>query len=143
MWSAAERVAPGGSVVVQSQSPDHYVFEACARQDLHAFYRRELSFRGELGYPPFRRLAIVTASAPDGSVMRRLADDVTAALRATPRLTVYPPTPDRRDRQRRIVVKGHGDLAVLLADALAEFRRPGPKSRGIIDIEVDPVEWPS
>ena len=30
-----------------------------------------------------------------------------------------------------------------LASALEEFRGPRPKSRGIIDVEVDPVEWPS
>ncbi|HEV8472081.1 MAG TPA: primosomal protein N' [Methylomirabilota bacterium] len=143
LWAAAERLAPGGALVVQSQSPEHYAFDACARQDLAAFYRRELSFRGELGYPPFRRLAIVTVTAPGATEMRRLADDVAAALLGSPRLTVYPPTPDRRDRARRIVVKGHADVATALADALAEFRRPRPKSRGIMDVEVDPVEWPS
>jgi primosomal protein N' len=143
LWAAAERLAPGGALVVQSQSPEHYAFDACARQDLAAFYRRELSFRGELGYPPFRRLAIVTVTAPGATEMRRLADDVAAALLGSPRLTVYPPTPDRRDRTRRIVVKGHADVATALADALAEFRRPRPKSRGIMDVEVDPVEWPS
>jgi primosomal protein N' (replication factor Y) (superfamily II helicase) len=143
LWAAAERVAPGGGLVAQSQTPEHYVFEACARQELGIFYRRELSFRGELGYPPFRRLAIVTVSAPDAAVMRRLADDVAAALTGLDGVTAYPPAPDRRDRARRIVVKGHANLAAILAESLAEFRGPRPKSRGIIDIEVDPVEWPS
>jgi primosomal protein N' (replication factor Y) len=143
LWAAAERIAPGGSLVVQSQNPEHYVFEACAGQDLDLFYRRELSFRGELGYPPFRRLAIVTLTAPEGSVMRRLADEIAGVLGGIKGLTVYPPAPDRRDRARRIVVKGHADLAIVLAQALAEFRGSRPKSRGIMDIEVDPVEWPS
>jgi primosomal protein N' (replication factor Y) len=143
LWAAAERVAPGGGLVVQSQTPGHYVFDACARQDLAAFYRHEMKFRGELGYPPFRRLAIVTITAPAAADARRLADAVGAALAAAPALTVYPAVSARRERERRIVVKGHADLASRLAEALADFRRPRPKSRGIMDVEVDPVEWPS
>jgi primosomal protein N' (replication factor Y) len=143
LWAAAERVAPGGGLVVQSQTPEHYLFDACARQDLRAFYRPELKFRGELGYPPFRRLAIITISAPSPTDTRRVADDVAAALIAAPALTVYGPAAARRERAQRIVVKGHADLASRLGEALGDFRRPRPKSRGIIDVEVDPVEWPS
>ena len=144
LWGAAERVVPGGGIIVQSQTPGHYVFEALAAQDLGAFYRREMKFRGELGYPPFRRLAIITVTAPSAVDMGRLADEIVAALASvSSALTVYGPAPARRDRARRIVVKGHADLAAQLGGALAEFRRPRPKSRGIIDVEVDPVEWPS
>jgi hypothetical protein len=41
------------------------------------------------------------------------------------------------------VVKGDPELAVALAAALEDFRGPRPRSRGIIEVEVDPVEWPS
>jgi radical SAM superfamily enzyme YgiQ (UPF0313 family) len=41
------------------------------------------------------------------------------------------------------VVKGDGELPIVLAAALEDFRGPRPRSRGIIDVEVDPVEWPS
>src|SRR2546428_7251694 len=78
LWAAAERVAPGGALVVQSQTPEHYVFEACARQDLGAFYRQEMKFRGELGYPPFPRLAIVSVTASSAVQTRRPGDDVPA-----------------------------------------------------------------
>src|SRR5437867_2036605 len=143
LWGAAERVAAGGGLIVQSQTPAHYVFEAFARQDLAAFYRHEMKFRGELGYPPFRRLAIITVTAASAAAMRTLADEIAAALTSVSTFTVYGPASARRDRARRIVVKGHADLASRLGEALADFRRPRPKSRGIIDVEVDPVEWPS
>jgi primosomal protein N' (replication factor Y) (superfamily II helicase) len=139
MWAAAERVGAGGALVLQSQNPGHYALDAVARQELAAFYRAELKFRAELGYPPFRRLAVVTVTAGE----RRLADEIAAALRASSRLTVYPPVADRRQRARRIVVKGHADLPAALAAALEDFRGPRPRRRGIIDVEVDPVEWPS
>ena len=139
MWAAAERVGAHGALVLQSQNPGHYALDAVARQELAAFYRAELKFRAELGYPPFRRLALITITGGE----RRLADEVAAALRASSRLAVYPPIAERRERARRIVVKGHADLPGALAAALEEFRGPRPRSRGIMDVEVDPLEWPS
>jgi primosomal protein N' (replication factor Y) (superfamily II helicase) len=140
-WAAAERVAADGAVIIQSQNPGHYAFEAVARQNLGEFYRQELKFRAELGYPPFRRLAVVTACAGQPDETRRMADAVGAALRGRKSLTVYPPVPDRRDRARRIVVKGDGELPRLLDEALRDFKTPSA-GRGMIDVEVDPVEWP-
>src|SRR5215470_3435860 len=140
-WAAAERVAVDGAVIIQSQNPGHYAFEAVARQSLHEFYPQELKFRAELGYPPFRRLAVVSARAGQPDDTRRLAEAVGAALRGSKGLTVYPPIADRSDRIRRIVTKGGADLPGLLDDALRDFKAPSA-GRGIIDVEVDPVEWP-
>jgi primosomal protein N' (replication factor Y) (superfamily II helicase) len=143
LWAAAERVAADGALVLQSQSPEHYVVDAAVRQDRAAFYRHELKFRGELGYPPFRRLAIVTVSAKTAAALRGLTDDVAAAVATDRALTAYPPAPDRRDRLRRIVIKGRDDLAVRLGAVLADLRRPRPRSQGTVEVEVDPVEWPT
>ncbi len=140
-WAAAERVAADGAVIIQSQNPGHYAFEAVARQNLQEFYRQELKFRAELGYPPFRRLAVVTARAGQPDETRRLAEAVGAALRGSKGLTVYPPVPDRSDRARRIVAKGDADLPRQLDEALRDLKTPSA-GRGIIDVEVDPVEWP-
>src|SRR5437867_3110514 len=97
--------------------------------------------RAELGYPPFRRLAVVTTRAREAAETSRLAQAIGAALRGGAGLTVYPPVADRRDRAHRIVVKGDTDLPRLLEEALREFKTPRSASRGIIDVEVDPVEW--
>jgi len=140
-WAAAERVAADGALIIQSQNPEHYAFGAVARQNLHEFYQHELTFRAELGYPPFRRLAVVTTRAREAAETSRLAQAIGAALRGGAGLTVYPPVADRRDRAHRIVVKGDTDLPRLLEEALREFKTPRSASRGIIDVEVDPVEW--
>jgi len=142
LWAAAERVGAAGQVIIQSQHPSHYAFDAVARQDLAGFYKHELKFRAELGYPPFRRLAFVTARGRTPAETAALAEQASAALAAASELTVYPPLPDRRERMRRIVVKGRADLPRRLEGALASFREGGAPRRGIIDVEVDPLEWP-
>ena len=81
----------------------------------------------------------MTATAPAAAA--RLADEVYASARASTRLTVYPPVADRRPRVRRMVIKGGPDLPAAIEEALAAFRVARPKSRGNIDVEVDPVEW--
>jgi primosomal protein N' (replication factor Y) len=42
---------------VQTYNPDHYAVRAASRHDYAAFAARELAFRREHGYPPYRRLA--------------------------------------------------------------------------------------
>lgn len=53
----AGRSLLGGQVIVQSYRPEHYAIQAARLHDYWDFSRQELSFRRELGYPPFRRLA--------------------------------------------------------------------------------------
>jgi primosomal protein N' (replication factor Y) len=143
LWAAAERVRPAGRVVIQSQNPSHYAYDAVSRQDLASFYRHELEFRRELGYPPFRRLAVIAARGASREASDLLAEEVVAALRGDPTLTVYPPAPEGKRRSRHVVVKGARDLPGRLRAALREFRAPARRTRGIIEVEVDPIEWPS
>ena len=46
-----------GRVVVQSLMPDHYAIARALAHDGEGFYREELAFREEAGYPPFAYLA--------------------------------------------------------------------------------------
>jgi primosomal protein N' (replication factor Y) len=141
LWAAAERVRPDGRLIVQSQNPSHYAFAALIGQDLGSFYERELAFRRELGYPPFRRLAVVTLRGRTGEESEQLAADVAAALRGGPDLTVYPPH-GARGRTRQVVVKGDRNLPAILGSALGAWP-PSSRTRGIMTVEVDPVQWPS
>jgi primosomal protein N' (replication factor Y) len=47
----------GGRVILQTYHPDHYAVVAAAAHDYIGFATRELAFRREQGYPPYRRLA--------------------------------------------------------------------------------------
>ncbi len=46
----------GGRAILQTYEPDHYIIRAAAAHDFDGFYTREIAYRRELGYPPFRRL---------------------------------------------------------------------------------------
>ncbi len=67
---AGREVRPG-TVYVQTRIPDHPVIEAVARDDYAAFAEAELRGRQEVGYPPFRRLALVQISSREPAVAAR------------------------------------------------------------------------
>jgi primosomal protein N' (replication factor Y) len=52
----AGRSPLGGEVILQTFQPEHYAIQAAAKHDYAAFYRQELAYRRQLGYPPFAQL---------------------------------------------------------------------------------------
>lgn len=69
----AGRRSGGADVVIQSYSPDHYTIQHAARHDYPGFYRDEISFRRQHGYPPFKRIV---------RLLYRHTDDVEANIAA-------------------------------------------------------------
>jgi primosomal protein N' (replication factor Y) (superfamily II helicase) len=51
-----------GRVVIQTYSPEHYAIRAAAQHDYSTFFKRELEYRREFGYPPFSELACLMFS---------------------------------------------------------------------------------
>lgn len=45
-----------GKVIIQTYNPDHYSLAFAKEHDFIGFYKQEISFRKEMGYPPFKRL---------------------------------------------------------------------------------------
>lgn len=143
LWAAAEKVAEGGRVVIQTQHPTHYAIRAAADQDLAGFYKQEIGFRSELGYPPFRRLCLITVRSRADGTAKRLALELEQELRGLGGLTVYPPAPlgrSPRAPRRQIVLKGGNDLPALLSSLLGPGRQRRSGGRGIIEVEMDPVD---
>jgi primosomal protein N' (replication factor Y) len=60
---AGRRSEQRGQVVLQTYVPDHYVIRAAAQHDYLDLYRRELAFRRQQSYPPFRPLIRLLFSA--------------------------------------------------------------------------------
>ena len=143
LWAAAEKVAGGGRIVIQTQHPTHYAVRAAADQDPAGFYKHELGFRSELGYPPFRRLCLLTIRSRTEGVAKRLAHELEQKLSTLGGLTVYPPAPlGRSPRAPRwqIALKGGDDLPARLSPLLGPSRERRSDGRGIIEVEMDPVD---
>jgi primosomal protein N' (replication factor Y) len=76
----AGRSSLGGQVILQSYLPEHYAIQAASRHDQLSFYKQELEFRRQLGYPPFTRLMRLEyrhrLSEQAESAANRMADQI-------------------------------------------------------------------
>ena len=52
-----------GTVLIQTLVPEHYAISHAVRHDYEGFCREELTYRRELGYPPFAHLVAFTLSS--------------------------------------------------------------------------------
>ena len=144
LWAAAEATGAGGRLIVQTLHPDHYALAAVRDGSREAFYGRELEFRAELGYPPFRRLCQISALGKAAAGARALLDEVSDTLRGIPELTIYPAMALGRAgaasaARMRFVVKGPADLPRRIGPALRPFLERGRRSHGMVEIEMDPL----
>ncbi|MGB9081064.1 MAG: primosomal protein N', partial [Desulfuromonadaceae bacterium] len=69
-----------GRVVVQALDPDHYAIRSAAGHDAAGFYRQELEFRREAGYPPFAFLAAFAISGLSEQAVSAQADATARTL---------------------------------------------------------------
>jgi len=72
----------GGRVILQTYHPTHYAIRAAAGHDYAAFYQHELTYRRDLGYPPFRRLAKLLFQDKDDAQAAAHAERAAQILRA-------------------------------------------------------------
>lgn len=54
-----------GLVIIQTFSPNHYVFEFVKEHDHQGFSEKELEFREKLNYPPFSRIVAMVIESKD------------------------------------------------------------------------------
>lgn len=71
----------GGRVIVQTFSPDHYAIRAASHHDYAEFFQREMRYRRELGYPPFRQLVRLVYTHPYPERAEREAQVLAKQLR--------------------------------------------------------------
>ncbi|MFQ5899121.1 MAG: primosomal protein N' [Candidatus Methylomirabilia bacterium] len=143
LWAAAERLGGRGKLVVQTQHPEHYAIRAVAAQALGDFYKPELRFRAELGYPPFRRLCLLIVRGRHAAQTTRLAQECWRELDRLGGLTVFPPASagsKARSSRWRIMVRGGGDLPERIRPVLAPLLDRSRARRDMVEVEMDPLE---
>jgi primosomal protein N' (replication factor Y) len=114
----------GGRVILQTYHPDHYAVVAAAAHDYAGFAAREMAFRREQGYPPYRRLAKLTYEDTSPSRAKTESETLAAELRdvlsqrglaTTDLIGPVPPFFTRlRGRYRWQILLRHADPAGLL-----------------------------
>ena len=102
----AGRGVKAGRVIVQTYSPENYAIKAAARHDYAAFYRQEIDYRREYGYPPFSQFIRLVYTHTNDSLCRREAERVGNLLReakkagSAPDLSLIGPVPAFASRLR-------------------------------------------
>jgi primosomal protein N' (replication factor Y) len=87
-----------GEVIVQTDYPDHPLYEALATHDYDRFAEALLAERERLDLPPYAYLALLTAEAPRKEAVTSFLQDAVERGRALVaaanlRCEVYPPVP--------------------------------------------------
>ena len=138
-----------GRVVVQAADPEHYAIRAAAEHDAAGFYRQELEFRREAGYPPFAYLASFALSglteqtvSEQAGVTARLLAGLKSTLKIRVEILGPVPSPIYRLRnrfRRQILLKApnRSDLHRLIAS----WRQQEAIVSGVrISVDIDPVD---
>lgn len=77
----AGRSPLGGQVILQTFQPEHYVIQAAGAHSYRDFYRQEVGFRRELGYPPFARLVRLEFRGQDSPKVKAAAQKIAKLIR--------------------------------------------------------------
>lgn len=137
----AGRSARGGKAIVQTYAPEHYAIQLAAGHDYNGFFDRELRFRREAGYPPYRPLIRLLFSGENAKTAQEASEKFAALLRDQIRregvldVDVIGPAPAFFQRLRgryrwHILLKGRGAHELLAAYP------PPPNWR----IDVEPID---
>ncbi|MDD2580496.1 MAG: primosomal protein N' [Desulfuromonadaceae bacterium] len=138
-----------GRVIVQALDTEHYAIKAAAEHDAAGFYRQELEFRREAGYPPFAHLAAFAVSGLSEQAVSAQADTTARLLMQLKsemklRVEILGPAPSpiyrlRNRFRRQILLKGanRSELHRLLK---AWRQRTATVSTVRISVDIDPVD---
>lgn len=86
----------GGALYVQSSRPTEPLLVTALAGHYASFAQRELRTRRALGYPPFRRLVVITSAAPATASLRHEAEQITAFIQEQWHAPVAGPLVDHR-----------------------------------------------
>jgi primosomal protein N' len=69
-----------GEVFVQAFAPFHPAIQYARRHDFNGFYEQEIEFRGQLKYPPFSRVALITLKGRNEEKVQFVAEHLKETL---------------------------------------------------------------
>ncbi|MDY0072622.1 MAG: primosomal protein N' [Thauera sp.] len=138
-----------GEVLIQTEYPQHPLYQHLAKHDFSAFARQELQARRSAGFPPFSHQAMLRADAPALETAleflqhaRRLGEELAGA-----ELMIYDPVPmrmsrlARRERAQLLVEAGARPVLQAFLRGWMEALYRQRKAHGLRwQLDVDPLE---
>ena len=119
------------------------MFKAIFAGDPDIFYSEELKFRKQLGFPPYKHLALVKLRGKDPVNVRKAAEDLFSNLKSGDKivkaLSLNPGNPEklRGNFYWQVLLRSKNALSisVFLKNNLKDFRHSGI----IVTVDVDPI----
>ncbi|MFW9611121.1 MAG: primosomal protein N' [Fluviibacter sp.] len=151
----AGRAAHPGRVIVQTEHPEHPLYQCLLRHDVPAFLEQELTARQQAGFPPYASQAIVRAEAKHLDTVLGFLQQIRLLVpcEAHPEVFIYDPVPMRMvklaGRERaQLLIESSSRVALqnLLNDWLPRISAGRGMTRGHAAggvrwaVEVDPLE---
>jgi len=130
-----------GQALFQTRHPDHYAVNCAARQDYVRFYESEIKLRQSLGYPPFRRLALVRIISHDARACEQAGELIRRGLSAHEGVEIMGPIPAFRKKKRNqfiylLLVRAKRDVSLSRVIDRRSLDLPGVR----VDLDIDPLE---
>ena len=151
----AGRAAHPGRVIVQTEHPEHPLYQCLLRHDVPAFLQQELTARQQAGFPPYASQAIVRAEAKQLDTVLGFLQQIRLLVpcEAHHEVFLYDPVPMRMvklaGRERaQLLIESPSRIALqnLLNDWLPRISAGRGMTRGHAPggvrwaVEVDPLE---
>ncbi len=141
----AGRAQKPGRAVIQTYQPDSPAMQAIAAADRDGFLALEKDARGEMGLPPYGRLAAVILSAPAPDLVDAFAQDMVTKAPNGEGIEIFGPAPApitvlRGRHRRRFLIKAPRsvDLSAYMAAWAARLKVPAAIR---VSIDIDPYSF--
>ncbi len=95
----AGRASMAGEVLIQTEFPDHHLYQLLQRHDYAAFAASLLRERETSGFPPFVYQAVLRAEAPQIDTALAFLQRAKALAPTLPNVTLFDPTPATMQRK--------------------------------------------
>ena len=135
----------GGRVIIQSYTPAHYAIQAAKNHDYHSFYSKEISYRKDLGFPPFCHMACLTFRGRRDENVLKLSESYKDRIKKKDKdkkIDILGPAPAPVSRMRgmyrwNLFLKA--EKAEYIVSLLREVMGNRRKEKGIlIAVDIDP-----
>ena len=131
---AAER---GATLILQTRRPEDVAVQCASTGEVARFLDQELKTREELGFPPYRRLALVELSARSQAKAERRAEWLSQRLGRTRGVEALGPIPARgRANVSQVLVKLDRNVRLDRLVTLTQLEADGVKAK----VDIDPLD---